>query len=60
MRLLEKTLEKGVSFFPGQFFYVNQPDANGIRLNFTFPPKEKIRLGIQKLAQAYRQLKQEV
>lgn len=58
MMLLERAIKNGVSYFPGRFFYVEQPDVNGIRLNFTYPSKEKIRIGIQKLAHVYKEVKE--
>lgn len=60
MQLLERAIANGVSYFPGHFFYVNDPDVNGIRLNFTHPSKENIREGIQKLAQVYREMRTSV
>ncbi|WP_051271172.1 PLP-dependent aminotransferase family protein [Shimazuella kribbensis] len=60
MQLLEDSLANGVSYFPGHFFYVDEPDVNGIRLNFTFTSKEKIRTGIRKLAQVYQEMKASV
>jgi 2-aminoadipate transaminase len=58
LKLLENSLTGGVSYFPGRFFYVDDPDMNGIRLNFTYPSKKKIRTGVRKLAQVYQATKE--
>lgn len=56
MELLNQSIQDGVSYFPGQFFYVEEPDIKAIRLNFTYPTREQIVKGLQKFASAYRKV----
>jgi DNA-binding transcriptional MocR family regulator len=52
-RLLANSMEKGVSFVPGNVFFPGSPSGNYIRLNFTYPSPTQIREGVKRLAAAY-------
>jgi len=55
-RLYHKTSEKGVSFIPGNVFYVKGSKGdNHIRLNFSYPSKLQIEKGIGILTEAIRE-----
>jgi len=57
-RLYARTTEKGVSYIPGNVFYVKGSKGdNYIRLNFSFPSKLQIEKGIGILTQALRESK---
>ncbi|GGT96027.1 aminotransferase [Sulfodiicoccus acidiphilus] len=45
--LLEEALRKGVAYVPGASFYHDFSGRNTMRLNFSFPPEEKLREGIR-------------
>ena len=48
--LLEKALEQGVSFAPGNRFLIEETDyVHNVRLNFTYQPEEAIRKGIERM-----------
>ncbi|KSW12615.1 aminotransferase [Pyrodictium occultum] len=55
-RLLEKAVEKGVVFVPGDAFYPNGGGENTMRLNFSYPSVEEIREGVRRLAEAVREM----
>lgn len=58
--LLKKALEKGVDFIPGDFFYNKLGENNNyIRLNFTYPSKQQIVIGIKRLKEAVDDLREE-
>ncbi len=59
MRLFEIAILKKVAFVPGNPFYVNRPDANTLRLNFSCVDEATIRIGIQRLGEAVQELIQE-
>lgn len=50
--LLAKASEKGVAYVPGNTFYMGGRGENYLRLNYTYPPKEKIAEGVIKLKEA--------
>ncbi len=52
MSLLVNAQENGVSYVPGTAFYTGGRGGSFIRLNFTYPSKEKIPLGVKRLTQA--------
>jgi len=54
-RLLERAIERGVAFVPGDAFYPNGGGENTARLNFSYPPADAIREGVRRLAQAIRE-----
>ncbi len=53
-RLSAVAAERGVSFLFGHACFAEEPPANMIRLNFTFPTVEEIRDGIPRLLHAVR------
>jgi 2-aminoadipate transaminase len=54
--LFKKALEKKVAFVPGDAFFPNGGGENTARLNFSYPPLDKLREGIKRLAEAYKEL----
>jgi 2-aminoadipate transaminase len=53
--LLAKILEHGVAYIPGAPFYVENPQQNTLRLNFTHSSPEKIKIGMERLTAAFAQ-----
>ena len=55
-KMLYDVIQKyGVAYVPGSSFYVNETGWNTMRLNFTYPPEEKIVQGVKLLAQAIKE-----
>lgn len=54
--LLERALEHGVLYVPGEYCYAQPPEphASSLRLTFGVQSEERIRIGIEKLARAVR------
>ncbi|MEW6136344.1 MAG: PLP-dependent aminotransferase family protein [Bacteroidota bacterium] len=52
--LVKLAADKGVVFVTGRPFHCNEQGANTLRLNYSFPSVEQIRLGIERLATAIR------
>ncbi|MDP4154788.1 MAG: PLP-dependent aminotransferase family protein [Bacillota bacterium] len=52
--------KKGVSVVSGTEFYLNKSDVNEIRLCFTYSSKAQIQNGIERLAEAYKEMKHSV
>lgn len=50
--LLLAAMQKSVAFVPGRPFYPFGDRGGGMRLNFSNAPEDKIRAGIERLAQA--------
>ncbi|PWL44252.1 PLP-dependent aminotransferase family protein [Christensenella sp. MSJ-20] len=48
--MLEKAVEAGVAYVPGQHFYAKDPKPNTMRLNFSASTPEQIRKGMEILA----------
>ena len=44
---LDKTLEAGVAFIPGKYFFANEAQDNTIRMNFTTVSEKDIIKGIE-------------
>lgn len=60
-RLYITAVEKGISFIPGNIFYLKGSKGdNYIRLNFSYPSKLQIERGIQILTEAIRESKETV
>jgi len=58
-RLYVKTTEKGVSFIPGNIFYLKGSKGDScIRLNYSYPSKLEIEKGIELLTDAIRESKE--
>lgn len=55
--LLTQSIQEGIVYLPGDLFYVDNPDVNAIRFNFTFPSEEKIIEGMKRFVQAYQHCK---
>ncbi|TYQ14856.1 UNVERIFIED_CONTAM: DNA-binding transcriptional MocR family regulator [Acetivibrio alkalicellulosi] len=47
--LLVKAAQNGVVYVPGTAFYLGGREEEYIRLNYTYPPRESIKLGVDKL-----------
>lgn len=56
LKLFDKAIAKNVAFVPGHPFYVNPENVNTLRLNYTNADEKTIRTGIERLAQAMREL----
>jgi DNA-binding transcriptional MocR family regulator len=60
-QLYMKTTEKGVSFIPGNVFYIKGSKGdNYIRLNYSYPSRLQIEKGIKILTEAIRESKETV
>ncbi|NHN32550.1 aminotransferase-like domain-containing protein [Paenibacillus agricola] len=57
IQLTQLAEQQGVSVLNGSAFYANREGRNTIRLCFTYSSKERIVVGIQRLFEAYQQLK---
>ncbi len=53
--LLKKCIRKDVVFVPGDPFYAKEPDRHTARLNYSNATEERIREGIHRIVQAYRE-----
>ena len=51
--LLERAVEKGVLYLPGDALYVADVRYDAARLNFTLPPEDKIREGVRRMKEAF-------
>jgi DNA-binding transcriptional MocR family regulator len=49
-QLLAKALRARVAYVPGAAFYADDGGANHLRLSFCYPPPERIREGVRRLA----------
>jgi 2-aminoadipate transaminase len=58
--LLRHALERNVMFVPGRLFFADSPDMSALRLNFTGAPKERLRVGAERLFDAHRAYRQHV
>jgi DNA-binding transcriptional MocR family regulator len=54
-RLLARAAEAGVSCLPGRACFAEEPPAEFIRLNFSYPDEGQIRQGVARLLTAIRQ-----
>ncbi|MDR3552029.1 MAG: PLP-dependent aminotransferase family protein [Clostridia bacterium] len=52
--MLDDALEAGVSYIPGVSFYADGKGTDGMRLNFTSTPDERILVGVRRLADVIR------
>jgi len=55
-RLLARAAEAGVSFLPGRACFADEPAAELVRLNFTYPPADRLAEGVTRFATALRDL----
>ena len=56
LELFELALKEKVAFVPGEAFYVDEPQRNTLRLNFSNSEEEKIEIGIRRLGNAIGKL----
>ena len=56
LTLFDKAIAKNVAFVPGHPFYVNPDKVNTLRLNYTNADEQTIKTGIERLAQALREI----
>ncbi len=55
-KLLFDVIEKyGVAYVPGASFFVDGTGWNTMRLNFSFPDEEQIRVGVERLSKAVKE-----
>ncbi|MEH7225452.1 PLP-dependent aminotransferase family protein [Bacillus sp. JJ1566] len=55
LELLSEVLEHGVAYVPGSPFYVEDPQQNTLRLNFTHSSPEQISIGMERLVSVFKQ-----
>ncbi|ABM80281.1 PLP-dependent aminotransferase family protein [Hyperthermus butylicus] len=55
-KLLNKAIENGVVFVPGDSFFPNGGGKNTMRLNFSYPSPEEIEEGIKRLAKTIKEM----
>lgn len=56
MELFEAAINENVAFVPGEAFYVDNPESNTLRLNFSNSDPEKIEEGIKRLGTVIKNL----
>ncbi len=56
--LLQTAVKEGVAFVPGSVFYAGEPKWNTVRMNFTHTDPEKMRIGMERLALAFKRVPQ--
>ena len=56
MELFDKAIARKVAFVPGHPFYVNPQNVNTLRLNYTNADAQTIEIGIQRLADAMKEI----
>jgi 2-aminoadipate transaminase len=56
-KLLDKAIEKGVAFVPGDAFYATGGGHNTMRLNFSYPSVDEIREGVRRIGDAIKELR---
>lgn len=54
--LIDRALEKGVAYIPGESFFAGDDGKNALRLNFTSVSEEEIVQGIKALAGLFREI----
>ena len=59
MELFEVALNENVAFVPGEAFYVDNPELNTLRLNFSNSNEDKIEEGIKRLGNSIKTLQAE-
>ena len=52
--MLARAIEEGVIYVAGEAFYVNGQGQNTLRLSFSAPTVERIEIGVNRLARAFR------
>ncbi len=56
-KLLERAIERGVAFVPGDAFYATGGGHNTMRLNFSYPSVDEIREGVRRIGEAIADLR---
>jgi 2-aminoadipate transaminase len=56
-RLFDRAIGQKVAFVPGDPFYVGKKDVNAMRLNYSNASEPMIEAGVERLAQAYREMR---
>jgi 2-aminoadipate transaminase len=56
MELFEVAIDENVAFVPGEAFYVDNPELNTLRLNFSNSDENKIEEGIKRLGNVIKKL----
>lgn len=60
-RLLDESQKQGVTFIPGHVFYLKKTSGNGhMRLNYSYPTAEEIRIGMGVLRRIIEKFKQNI
>lgn len=54
-KMLEEAIDHKVAYMPGSAFFIKNPQANTMRLNYTFVDNGEIREGIQRLSEVITQ-----
>lgn len=54
LKLFHRGINHGVAFVPGNAFFGENPSSNQMRLNFSFPPIDRLDEGVRRLAQCVR------
>ncbi|HPE90470.1 MAG TPA: PLP-dependent aminotransferase family protein [Spirochaetia bacterium] len=54
-KLLLKAVEKKVAFVAGSGFYIDEPEHNSMRLNFSYSTHEQIEEGIKRLSEVVKE-----
>lgn len=54
MKLFYKAIDYGVAFVPGNAFFGENPTTNQMRINFSYPPLEKLDEGVRRLAECVK------
>ncbi len=54
-RMLPKAIDARVAYVPGTAFYANDEGRTNLRLSYCFPPPERIREGVRRLAQVFNE-----
>jgi len=53
--MLPQALSAGVAYVPGSAFYVDGSGRNTMRLNFSYPSEDEIRVAVERLAKVVRE-----
>jgi 2-aminoadipate transaminase len=54
--LFDRSAEHGVIVFPGELFFEHRDNFGYVRLSFSTVPEDRIRLGIERLGDAIREM----
>ncbi len=54
-KMLPKAIERGVAYVPGVNFFAHEGGENTLRLNFSYPPPEKIEEGVRILGRLFKE-----